>query len=171
MAFLFVTAAQNHWLPLAPFNPPRARVSATQPGSGDPAPAAMAAASHASFGVVELEPDRNAQYQADIEIDGTSIHAMVDTGASLVALTSEDARLLNIDPPASAFHIRTQTANGTGWAAPVRLREIRVNDITVHDVDAMVAQPGALNITLLGMSFLKKLESFQVADGRFVMKQ
>ncbi len=171
MALLFVGVAQNSWLAPDPRATPRQQTGAAPPVPEDPLAPATARASRVSFGVVELEHDRNAQYQTDIEIDGTSIHAMVDTGATFVALRSEDARQLNIDPPASAFNIPTQTANGTGWVARVRLREIRINDITVYDVDAIVAQPGALNITLLGMSFLKKLESFQVADGRFVMKQ
>ncbi len=170
MALLFGVAVQNRWRDLAPPAAPSGQVNAV-PASDDSAPTAMAAASHASFGVVELEPDRNAQYQTDIEIDGTSLHAMVDTGATFVTLTAEDARQLNIDPPASAFNMQMQTANGTSRVARVSLREIRIDDITVHDVDALVARPGALNISLLGMSFLKKLESFQVADGRFVMKQ
>lgn len=172
LALLFVAVVQNsRWLAPEPQATPHERTGAAPPAAEGSAPPATAQASHASFGVVELEPDRNAQYQTDIEIDGTSLHAMVDTGATFVTLTAEDARQLNIAPPASAYDIPVQTANGTSKVAHVSLREIRVNDITVDDVDALVAPPGALNITLLGMSFLKKLESFQVADGRFVMKQ
>ncbi len=171
IALLFAGAVQNGgFLALRP-QAAAEQAAAARPVPENPTPPAMAAASHASFGVVELEPDRNAQYQTDIEIDGTSLHAMVDTGATFVTLTAEDARQLNIDPPASAFNMQMQTANGTSRVARVSLREIRIDDITVHDVDALVARPGALNISLLGMSFLKKLESFQVADGRFVMKQ
>ncbi len=172
MALLFAGAVQNSgWLALGPRTSPRAQNGAATPAPADPAPPATIHVSHAGFGVVELEPDRNAQYQTDIEIDGTSLRAMIDTGATFVTLTAEDARHLNIEPPASAYDIPVQTANGASKAARVSLREIRVNDITIRDVDALVAPPGALNITLLGMSFLKKLEGFQVADGRFVMKQ
>ena len=179
MALLVAGAAQNNgWLALGPRASPRALTGAAPPAPEDPAPPAtvqappaMVHVSHAGFGVVEIEPDRNAQYQTDIEIDGTSLRAMIDTGATFVTLTAEDARHLNIEPLASAYDIPVQTANGTSKAARVSLREIRVNDITIRDVDALVAPPGALNITLLGMSFLKKLEGFQVADGRFVMKQ
>ena len=96
---------------------------------------------------------------------------MVDTGATLSLLTAEDARALNIDPPASAFNCTRRPPMATSQFRPRLLRELRIDDITVHDVDGLVARPGALNISLLGMSFLKKLESFQVADGRFVMKQ
>jgi aspartyl protease family protein len=121
--------------------------------------------------VVELTPDSLSQYRARVEINGARINALVDTGASHVFLTAEDARLLNIDPPASAYTARSQTANGVALNAPTRLREVRVGDIVVYDVEAFVAQPGRSQISLLGMSFLKKLSSFQVSDGQFVMKQ
>jgi aspartyl protease family protein len=129
------------------------------------------APTRSGWGVVELSPDRNAQYRAEIEINGVRINALVDTGASHLALTARDARALNIDPPNSAYILATQTANGVAHSAPARLGEVRVGSIVIHDVEALVAQPGALSTSLLGMSFLKKLGSFQVADGRFVMKQ
>jgi aspartyl protease family protein len=129
------------------------------------------APARSGWGVVELSPDRNAQYRAEIEINGVRINALVDTGASHVALTAQDARALNIDPPGSAYILASQTANGVAHSAPARLGEVRVGSIVIHDVEALVAQPGALSTSLLGMSFLKKLGSFQVADGRFVMKQ
>jgi len=178
MALLFVAALENHWFArggdvLGKLTAPRdAAIVATQtpPSDNRPAPVPRAA-SHSGFGLVELAPNRLGQYETDVEIDGTPIHALVDTGATYVALRAEDARALNIDLPESAFNIRTQTANGPSMVAHVRLREVRVGDISVYNVDALVARPGALSVNLLGMSFLKKLESFQVADGRFVMKQ
>ena len=123
------------------------------------------------MGVVELSPDRNAQFRTEVEIDGPRIHALVDTGASQVLLSAEDARAINIDPPASAYTAIAQTANGAVNFAPVRLRELRVGGITVYDVEGLVARPGQTAVSLLGMSFLRKLSSFQVADGHFVMKQ
>jgi aspartyl protease family protein len=169
MSVLTVSAITNHWFTrlanVAP--PPPAAVAAPTVAYV----AQTAPQKHASWGTVELAPDALAQYRARIEMNGARIDALVDTGASHVLLTAEDARLLNIDPPASAYTVRSQTANGEGHIAPVRLREIRIGDIAVYDVEAFVAQPGKLQITLLGMSFLKKLSNFQVADGRFVMKQ
>ena len=121
-----------------------------------------------SFGVVELEPDRNAQYQADIEIDGdVDFHAMVDTGATFVALTAEDARQLDLDPPASSVSMATdaQTAQRDRLGRPrPTCAGIRVNDITVYDVDAIVAPPGAASITLLGMELSE--ETFREFPGR-----
>jgi len=149
--------------------------AATAPTAAYPARAAtyQAPAPRASsgWGMVELAPDPQAQFHARVEINGVRIESLVDTGASSVALTADDAHLLNIDLPASAYTVRGQTANGEAAFAPVRLSEVRVGGIVVYDVEAVVAQPGKLFNTLLGMSFLKKLSSFQVADGRFVMKQ
>ncbi|MDI9848839.1 TIGR02281 family clan AA aspartic protease [Rhodoblastus sp. 17X3] len=151
--------------------PPHARAGAAPPSPTRESAPTRAATSYPNYGVAEIKPDRNGQYQTDMEIDGTPVRALVDTGATFVALMAEDARQLDIDPPPSAFNIPVRTANGTAMVARVRLRRISIGDITVDNVDAVVAQPGALRISLLGMSFLRKLSGFQVNDGRFVLKQ
>lgn len=167
VSLLTVSALRDHWF--SRWFQPQA------PAAAAPAPAPQASAptppTRSSWGQVELSPDALSQYRARVEINGARIDAMVDTGASHVFLTAEDARRLNIDPPASAFTSPSQTANGVSLNAPVRLREVRIGDIVVYDVQAFVGQPGKANISLLGMSFLKKLSKFQVADGKFVMKQ
>jgi aspartyl protease family protein len=178
VALLSVATLQNHWLDrgidaASALVAPHAAITTTP---AQPAPNLAAAppprsSSHSVMGVVELSPYRNAQFRTEVEIDGTRIHALVDTGASQVLLSAEDARAINIDPPASAYTATAQTANGAVNFAPVRLRELRVGGITVYDVDGLVARPGQTAISLLGMSFLRKLSSFQVADDHFVMKQ
>lgn len=155
-------------LPLPPGYVPPPAVRAVAPPSRTHEVAPTRAA---TSGVAEIKPDRNGQFRTNMKIDGIQVRVLVDTGATFVALTAEDARQLDIDPPDSAFTIPVRTANGTAKVARVRLRQIDVGDITVNDVDAVVAQPGALNISLLGMSFLRKLESFQLAEGRFIMRQ
>jgi aspartyl protease family protein len=176
VALLSVAALQDHWFErggsaLRALLAPQRETIVVQPAPAAlPAPAARPG-SRSGFGVVELSPDRNAQYATDIEIGGARIHALVDTGASHVMLTAEDARAANIDPPASAYTAAVQTANGTVMLAPTRLRELRVGQISVSNVEALVARPGQTGVSLLGMSFLRKLTSFQVADGHFLMKQ
>jgi aspartyl protease family protein len=179
VALLSVATLQNHWLDrgidaASALVAPHAAIATTTPAQPTPPLAAAPpprSSSHSGMGVVELLPDRNAQFRTEVEIDGTRIHALVDTGASQVLLSAEDARAINIDPPASAYTATAQTANGAVNFAPVRLRELRVGGITVYDVDGLVARPGQTAVSLLGMSFLRKLSSFQVADGHFVMKQ
>jgi aspartyl protease family protein len=124
----------------------------------------------ASYGRVELTPDRFGQYHADVEIDGRRLPMLVDTGASFVALTYADASALGLQPMPSDFNIKITTANGLSFAARVRLHEVRLDTIDVADVPAIVVPKGAMATSLLGMSFLEKLGSFAITDGDLVLK-
>lgn len=124
----------------------------------------------ASYGRIELAPDRFGQYHADVEIDGKRLAMLVDTGASFVALTYADASAVGLEPMPSDFNIKITTANGPSFAAGVRLREVRLDTIDIADVPAIVTPRGAMATSLLGMSFLKKLGSFAVIDGDLVLK-
>jgi aspartyl protease family protein len=64
-----------------------------------------------------------------------------------------------------------QTANGVSRVAPVMLDRVRVDDITVRDVPAAVAEKGALSTNLLGMSFLSRLKSFQLRGSELILVQ
>ena len=82
---------------------------------------------------------------------------MVDTGASLVALTYEDASRAGIYVRDRDFTQLVRTANGIARVAPVTLDRVSIGDITVRNVPASVSERGMLGTTLLGMSFLKRL--------------
>jgi aspartyl protease family protein len=129
-----------------------------------------AVAHGASYGRIELAPDRFGQFHAEVEIDGRRLAMLVDTGASLVALTYADAASVGQRPMPSDFKVKVVTANGTADAAEVRLREVRLDTILVDDVPAIVMPQGVAATSLLGMSFLKKLGGFEIADGRLVLK-
>ena len=86
---------------------------------------------------------------------------MVDTGASTVVLKPSDAERAGIDTGALAYTVAVHTANGTTYAAPARLRSIAIGPLVVENVDALVAQPGSINENLLGMSFLRRLRSYE----------
>jgi aspartyl protease family protein len=103
----------------------------------------------------------------DAAVNGAPVRMLVDTGASLVALTFEDARAAGIDPDHLAFSARVNTANGAARIAPVTLREIRLDQLSVYDVPAAVMQN--LNISLLGMSFLKRLQGYEMRDGKLTI--
>lgn len=124
----------------------------------------------AGYGRVELAPDHFGQYHAEVEIDGRRLPMLVDTGASFVALTYADAAAVGVRPMPSDFNIRMSTANGMAAAAAVRLREVHLDTIVVDDVPAIVMPQGAAATSLLGMSFLKKLRSFEIAEGNLVLK-
>jgi aspartyl protease family protein len=116
---------------------------------------------------------RNAQghFQTDSYVDGRRLTFMVDTGASVVALTARDAAMLGIHPAERDFTLRVNTANGTVKAAPVELDRIEIADITMRNVTAMVLPDGALSDNLLGMSFLSRLHRWEFAGGRLVLEQ
>ena len=87
-------------------------------------------------------------------------HAFVDTGATVVALTRQDARRLGVDPAPDAFTRQVQTASGLARAAPVRLSSVSVGGTRVEAVEALVVEEG-LAYSLLGMSFLGRLSGFE----------
>ena len=123
-----------------------------------------------SNGGVELVADRSGQFAATIEINGRRIESLVDTGATLVALTYEDAERAGIYPRDSDFTEQARTANGIAKFAPVILERVAIGPILVRNVKATVAQRGRLHISLLGMSFLQKLSTFEIRSGRLVLK-
>jgi aspartyl protease family protein len=95
------------------------------------------------------------------ESNGIALTMLVDTGASTVVLKPADAQRLGIDIDRLRYTVPVQTANGTTYAASVRLRTLSVGNINLNEVDALVAKPGSLKENLLGMSFLSRLRSYE----------
>lgn len=121
--------------------------------------------------IVHLKADENGHFYSEIYVNGRSIVAIVDTGATGVALSYEDAESLGIRPRDSDYTHLSQTANGTTRIAPVMLDEVRIGDIIVRDVQAFVGQPSALSQSLLGMTFLSRLTHVGIRGGELVLEQ
>jgi aspartyl protease family protein len=117
-----------------------------------------------------IAADYRGQYVVHPSIDNFRIKMMVDTGASLVALTASDARALGIQLSSADYKMALSTANGTVRGARVNLREVRLGSILVRNVDAVVLPEGALSVSLLGTSFLGKLRGYEVQTGRMVLR-
>ena len=100
---------------------------------------------------------------------GVSINYLIDTGATTVSLTRSDAEKIGIDLNKLNYSQKTSTANGITLSAPVKLDYIQINDIVVKDISASVSQNDGLDKSLLGMSFLNKLNSFEVSDDSLKM--
>lgn len=128
-------------------------------------------ATPAFSGEVRLKADRRGHFVFPGKVDGRPVTFMADTGASIVALTYEDARRVGLAPRRLDFSARVSTANGIAMVAPVILSRVRVGSITLRDVQAAVAEKGALHINLLGMSFLGRLESFNLRGDELVLTQ
>ena len=148
------------------------RVMAT---TGVPAPDTLspdtpaARAEHGGY-VVELKSGSDGHYHAEAEINGRAVQVLVDTGATMVAMTYEDAEAAGIFVTDKDFTHRTATANGAARVAPIMLNRVTVGDITVRNVRGVVSEPGALGITLLGMSFLGQLERVDMRSGTLILE-
>jgi aspartyl protease family protein len=104
------------------------------------------------------------------KVNGRDTRLLFDTGASAVVLTDATARAAGIDPDKLSYSVQVSTANGRTTAAPVRLDRLEIGPISEVRVQALVARPGALGENLLGMSFLERLQSYQVSEDRLVLR-
>lgn len=106
---------------------------------------------------VQLPRGRDGHFHANASINGRTIPVLVDTGATLVALSYEDAQAAGVSVNAGDFRYVSNTANGQARFARVTLDQVRIGNVSVRNVEAAVSQPGKLSTTLLGMSFLGQL--------------
>ncbi len=101
--------------------------------------------------------------------DTTKIDFLLDTGASLVSLTNRDARAIGINVDNLEYNSPSNTANGVSWGAKIILDKIQIGSIIVHNIPANVSQEGALDTSLLGMSFLRQLQEFNIQENKLTM--
>lgn len=113
-------------------------------------------------GTATFRVGRDGHFQINAIVNGAEIPTTFDTGASAVVLTQRDARAAGIDVDNLRYNTPVQTANGTGRAAQVRLDRVEVGGIVRTRVRAFVAEAGALEQSLLGMSFLRTLSRYAV---------
>ena len=140
-------------------------------GTAQPETRTGAGAAAAYSRSVIVPRDARGQFQVDGRIDGQRLSFMVDTGASVIALTARDAARLGIHPARQEFVADVKTANGTVRAAPTTLDQVEVGDLVVRDVAALVLPDAALSDNLLGLSFLSRLHRFEYSDGNLVLQQ
>jgi aspartyl protease family protein len=134
-------------------------------------PAASATSTAPQGRSVTLRADSLGGFQANAMINGHSVRVVVDTGATTVAMSSETARRLGVLTQRSDYRLTLSTANGTVEAAPVMLTDVRIGDILVRNVQAVVIPGEALGTTLLGMSFLSRLHKFEISRGQLVLSE
>lgn len=120
---------------------------------------------------VVIRASRNGHYEVTARINGRPIDVMVDTGATVVALSYEDASAAGIFPRASDFTGKVSTANGIARVAPVVIDQISIDDITVRNVRGVVSERGAMTSTLLGMSFMSRLSRSEMSRGVLTLQE
>ena len=119
---------------------------------------------------VEVARASGGDFDLTAQINGASVAMVLDTGASSVVLTREDAKAAGLPLEVLAYTANIDTANGRTRAAPVRLDRIAIGGLVERSVEALVAQPGQLRTSLLGMSFLNRLQSWEVHGDRLLLR-
>ncbi len=119
---------------------------------------------------VMLEKRPNGHFEARMTVNGATISAMVDTGATSTVLTAADAVRAGFDLQALNFNIPVSTANGTTTTARVVADEVGVGAILRRDLPIMVARDGLLEQSLLGMNFMGSLSGYDVRGDRLILR-
>jgi aspartyl protease family protein len=120
---------------------------------------------------VKIRKRPDGHFVVRTEANGVELNMLVDTGASTVVLRPEDAQRLRIDVDNLRYFVPVQTANGTTYAASVRLQSLSVGKISLKDVDALIAKRGTLRDNLLGMSFLNRLNSYEFSGDYLTLRK
>jgi aspartyl protease family protein len=119
---------------------------------------------------VEIARGQGGNFLVTTQINGARTSMVLDTGASSVVLTYDAAKAAGLPLEVLSYSVAVDTANGRTRAAPVTLQTIAVGGIVERDVSALIAQPGQLRQSLLGMSFLNRLEGWEVRGDRLVLR-
>ncbi len=116
--------------------------------------------------------DRNTSgdFNVRVQVNGASLPMLIDTGASSVVLTLEGARAAGLPVDLLKYDITIQTAKGRSHAAAVVLDQLRIGNIVERRVPALIVRQGDLSMNLLGMSFLQRLESFELRGQQMVLR-
>jgi aspartyl protease family protein len=120
---------------------------------------------------VRIAADQFGHFNADFKLNGRSVGALVDTGATLVAMNASTARRIGIKVMPADFKYKVKTANGETRAAGATIDRLQIGRILVENVEAVVLEDRALDGTLIGVSFLKRLAKYQVENGALLMVQ
>lgn len=108
-------------------------------------------------------------FYVDATVNGGPVRFLVDTGASEIVLSPDDAARVGFDRSELLFNRQYETANGTGWGAPVVLRSIEAGAIRFRGVTASV-NDAPMSESLLGMSFLDRLSGFEVRGDSLILR-
>jgi aspartyl protease family protein len=145
------------------------RVSTVAPPFRGTIAAAQGKAAPARKTVV-LNANTYGHFQAIAEINGQQVEFMTDTGATYVALSYETAQKLGLTQNLR-FTGRSTTANGVARVASLEIAEVRIGEIAVKNVQAVVAEPGRMTQNLLGMSFIRQLSGFELNGSTLTMRE
>lgn len=130
----------------------------------------MSLVSKSGDDLVMLEKSPGGHFEARAHINGKPVLALIDTGATRTVLSAGDAARLGYDADRLAYVVPVMTANGTARAARVTAREISVGSIMRRNLPVLVAPPGKLDRSLLGMDFIGTLSGFDLRGDRLILR-
>lgn len=119
---------------------------------------------------VVLEKMANGHFEVRAQVNGIPIQVMIDTGATSTVLSALDAVKIGYELNNLSFSTPIMTANGRANAARITLNEIRIGDITRYNLPILVAEPGRLDQSLLGMNFISTLSGFDIRGQRLTLR-
>lgn len=120
--------------------------------------------------IVEIARGQSGGFPVMARVNGARVTLLLDTGASAVVLTQDDAKAAGLPLEVLNYSVTVETANGRTRAAPVTLDQLAVGAITERSVPALIAQPGLLRTSLLGMTFLNRLQGWEVRGDKLVLR-
>ena len=130
--------------------------------------ATVAAAATNGGRVLTLRVGAGGHFWVDAEVNGNPVRFVVDTGASSVVLSAEDAERAGLRLSSRDYTALHRTAGGIVKAAPVTLREVSIGALGLRDVEASV-NPALTGVSLLGMTFLNRLDGYEVRGDRLML--
>lgn len=167
LLFFAVLAAKGveHFADLAPTgSDERSRAAA-----GHNSAAYQADESYSAHDELVLRAGRNGHFMVEASVDGTPIDFMVDTGASTVVLSPQDASLVGLNPNTLHYNAVFETGNGRTPVALITLDELSIGPLDLYDVQAAVI-PKPMSQSLLGMSALERLAGYEVDGDRMILR-
>ena len=119
-------------------------------------------------GALELQRDPDGHFYADVRINGTYVHMLVDTGATMIALSRDDARSADIATSIGMNDVVGEGAEGAVHGEFVRLDKVELGPLSAQGLDAIILNSGGQS--LLGQSFLKKFSSVEIQGDRMILR-
>lgn len=122
-----------------------------------------------SGGTVSIPKSPDGHFWTQGRVNSGNVKFLVDTGASVIALTPEDARRAGYNLRDLDYSVSVNTANGKTLAARIKLRDVAIGTVTLREVDAVVVEQG-LSHSLLGMSFLGRLQKVEASPKQLLLR-
>lgn len=119
---------------------------------------------------VSIRKSLGGHFEAAGTVNGRSVDFLIDTGATTIALSHRDALAIGFTDQDLSYTLIINTANGQARAAPVRLDSVAIGPLERTGMRAMVAEPGKLDQSLLGMNFLSSLTSFEMRRDEILLR-